>query len=184
VLWEGGYPEARELTPELRAIIASRAFRPIVLVHRLEAGARGVRITPGDDSALILLEVSSPQPQEPEAQRFRAPDLVWAAGSSMQESSKPAFIVLLSSQNAVAARTYENHWLQRFSSSGRIVGESFDLDAALPQDLRGLNWEGLSWFEQGKSLVAVCERSPKGYPIAFVIELPAEWQDGRSQNTP
>jgi hypothetical protein len=179
VLWEGGYPEEQELSPELRSQIASHAFRPIVQVHRLEAGARGVHVKPGDGSGLIALDVPSPRPQEADGQRFRAPDLVWCdSGSREGGLSKAGFIVLLSSQNAAPARRYEHHWLQRFAATGRIIDESFDLDAALPEDLRGLNWEGLSWFENGKSLITVCERSPRGYPVAFVVTLPAAWHCG------
>jgi hypothetical protein len=177
VLWEGGYLEGQELSQEVRPLIGFRALRPIIQIHELEAGARGLRVPTGDGSGLIFLKVPLPPPEEPEAQRFRAPDLVWfAEGLRDKDSSTANFIVLLSSQNALPARRYANHWLQRFTSTGDTFGKPFDLDAALPEDLRGLNWEGLAWFEKGRSLVTVCETSPHGGPLAFVVPLPAEWE--------
>ncbi len=39
-----------------------------------------------------------------------------------------------------------------------------------------VNWEGMGWFEEGKSLVIIYDAKPKDPPFAFVIEIPEEWR--------
>jgi hypothetical protein len=39
-----------------------------------------------------------------------------------------------------------------------------------------INWEGLGWFEEGKSLIAIYDQVPKDPPFALVIEVPQEWK--------
>ena len=74
--------------------------------------------------------------------------------------------------NSVDRPTYQHHWLQRFSVKGNRVGEPLDLDAIVGAELKGVNWEGLSWFEPGKSLVMVHESHPEPIPTGYVLQLP------------
>jgi hypothetical protein len=39
-----------------------------------------------------------------------------------------------------------------------------------------VNWEGLSWFEEGKSLITIYDTWPKDPPFALVFEIPPEWK--------
>jgi hypothetical protein len=52
-------------------------MRPLVVVHDLNSGVRGVELKMRDAKLAVELEVPKPAGNEPEAQRFRAPDLVW-----------------------------------------------------------------------------------------------------------
>jgi hypothetical protein len=85
--------------------------------------------------------------------------------------------VLLNS-TSVHPESYEYLWLQRFDNHGLPVGDPLDLNERLP-DAQDLNWEGMDWFEEGKSLVLVDDKSGKrrdGPPWVAVVELPSDWQ--------
>jgi hypothetical protein len=174
VLWEGGYPGYQLIPPPLRERVPRVALRPFILVHELKAGATQVNVEMKDALRVIELEVPLPEGQEPEAQRFRAPDLVWYTPSKGGQG-EDGFIVLLSSQNGVGTPEYRYHWLQRFNGLGKALGQPLDLDARVPEELRGANWEGLAWFEEGKSLVVVHEKGSRPAVVALVVPLPDVW---------
>ena len=188
VLWEGGY--VKSLVPP-RPV----AHRPRVRVHRLAAGARPGAWAAGDLTRSVELDVFEPPGLEPKAQRFRAPDLVW---HHWREDTTAAdvdgWIVLLSSgwaERPDAGSVEEcrgadgqplrwcHRWLQRFTLDGRRAGDPFDLDAVLPADLQRKNWEGMGWFEPGRTLVLVYDESvadAEGAPqSAFLLPLPSGW---------
>jgi hypothetical protein len=144
------------------------ALDPLVLIHRLKPGSSEILVRERD---FIPLQVAAPDGRGPTAQRFRAPDLVWY----QQADGRWGFIVLLSSQNPVDEPVYRYHWLQRFSRDGERLGEPIDLDETLPRELRGLNWEGLDWFEDERSVVLVHERHPRPNTVAYILKLPASW---------
>ena len=169
VLWEGGYPEYEQVPEQLRGRTGRLPMRPKVQVHTLERGALDILVR-GPKST--ELEVPSPRGRPPRAQRFRAPDLVWHQGPG----GCWGFIVLLSSHNSLGKREYRHHWLQRFSARGSRIGEPIDLDRMMPEDLKGVNWEGLGWFEKGKSLVIVHESHPVPNAVAYVVQLPPQWR--------
>jgi hypothetical protein len=127
--------------------------------------------------ALLSVELEVPllDGVEPEVQRFRAPDLVWTH-LKKESQFEWGFIVVISSQNSKDRPDYQHHWLQRFDLQGKPVGDPLDLSRSLPPTIQGANWEGLSWFVPGKSVVLVHEGSGKVPPHAFVLTLPAEWQ--------
>ncbi len=167
-LWEGGYPEYAHLPPVLQRSAGRAALKPLVAVHTVASGRRGLLVPTRD---AVELDVPLPPGEEPRAQRFRAPDLVWHRGPDREWE----FIVLLSSGNSAGAREYKHHWLQRFSTEGERLGEPLDLDKIAPPNLRGTNWEGLDWFEAGKSLVVVNESHPRPSGVAYIVELPSAW---------
>lgn len=39
-----------------------------------------------------------------------------------------------------------------------------------------VNWEGLDWFEHGKSVITIYDKWPKDPPFALVIPIPEEWK--------
>lgn len=39
-----------------------------------------------------------------------------------------------------------------------------------------INWEGLDWFEEGRSLIAIYDKWPMDPPFALVIDIPEEWK--------
>ena len=169
VLWEGGYPEYVHLPAALQRSAGRTALKPLVLVHTVESDRKGI-LVPTDDA--FQLDVPLPPGEEPRAQRFRAPDLVWHRAPDREWE----FIVLLSSANSAGNRKYEHHWLQRFSTEGERLGAPLDLDKIAPPNMRGTNWEGLGWFEAGKSLVIVNESHPRPSGVAYVVDLPPAWR--------
>ncbi|NNF06687.1 MAG: hypothetical protein HKN21_08000 [Candidatus Eisenbacteria bacterium] len=175
VLWEGGYPGSRHMGHEVRPHMGGRALSPVVWVHDLDSGAQDVRIGRRNTIRSFALDVPLPSGREPEAQRFRSPDLVWhKLGSEAREEW--GFIAILSSMNDTSPRKFAHHWLQRFDAQGNRVGEPYDLDERLPKAWHGLNWEGLDWFEEGKSLILMYEHDPEGELIVPIIELPRSWR--------
>jgi len=173
VAWEGGYPDFGLLP---RRASARSAWLPLILVHDVPRNARVGRVGLKDAAASIELTVPRPPGIEPEAQRFRAPDLVWTRLPAKQSGDGWGFIVLLSSQNGSANPTFGLKWLQRFDMEGQPVGEPLDLLKYLSRDLAGVNWEGLGWWEPGKKVVLVHEDDPHHRAHAFILELPADWQ--------
>jgi hypothetical protein len=175
VVWEGGYPERSSLPLPLQNQRDWMAMQPVVLVHDLKPGAKGMTIRISDAVNCIRLDVPTPAGQEPQAQRFRAPDLVWYRSRSW-ESDEWGFLVLISSENFVETPQYLYHWLQRFDIQGRRFGEPLDLSRYVPAEIQGSNWEGMGWFEKGRSVVLVHEGEPNLAPNAFILQLPTEWQ--------
>lgn len=170
-MWEGGYADFGQMP---RGAQVRSAWLPLVVVHDVPRNARVGRVRLRDALASIELTVPRPPGEEPAAQRFRAPDLVWTRLSTAPDDW--GFIVLLSSQNGVARPTFALKWLQRFNLEGKPVGEPFDLSKVLPEGLAGVNWEGLCWYEAGKRLVMVHEAETKVPPHAFIVDLPEAWQ--------
>lgn len=177
VLWEGGYPEYRDVPRQLRKHVGRVPMCPVIWIHDLKAGKTGAEIKDKNKEKYSLrkieLDVPKPRGQEPQAQRFRAPDLVW---HHLGEKGY-GFIVLLSSQNSpeVGKTKHMHTWLQRFTIDGRPLGERLDLKGRLPKHLKKANWEGLGWFEEGKSLVIIHDEKSKGTPTAFIVELDPAW---------
>ena len=168
VVWEGGYPDFGRLP---RRAGAGNAWLPLIVVHDVPRNGHVGRVRLKDAIASIELSVPRPAGEEPAAQRFRAPDLVWT-----KLRSEWGFIVLLSSQNGLAQPTFTYKWLQRFDMEGRPFGQPLDLANLFPAALAAVNWEGMDWFEQGRKLVLVHEGDNKVQPHAFVVELPPDWQ--------
>jgi len=177
VLWEGGYPQYYDVPEQLRAQVGRRALSPIVQVHDLKPGDTEVQVR---GSNLVALDVPRPRGRGPKAQRFRAPDLVW----HRFPTGEWGFIVLLTSQNSVDRPDYKYHRLECFTAQGKRVGKRIDLNAIVDAPLQRVNWEGVDWFEEGKSLILVYESYPNRLPAAFVLDLPHDWQAPTSVETP
>ena len=175
VVWEGGYPEYAAVPWSLRGTAGRQSMRPLVVVHDLNSGVRGVELKMRDAKLAVELEVPKPAGEEPEAQRFRAPDLVWTR-SRNGSADDWIFLVLIVSQDSVESPQYLYHWLQRFDLKGKPIGEPLDLAQFLPKEISHANWEGLSWFESGKSLVLVHEGNRRLPAHAFILNLPEDWQ--------
>jgi hypothetical protein len=193
VVWEGGYLSARRLPPETREQLARSARRPRVLVHDLAAGERDVTVDP---RAATTIDLQPPRPrgEEPTAQRFRCPDLVWHRWS-IDGEEQWGFLALLSSQwgeepeagsDAECPRRVNGEplrycylWLQRFTIDGRPFGDPLDLDPFFPEATRHSNWEGLGWFVPGESVVLVYDerlaRRKLDPQEALVVPLPPGW---------
>jgi hypothetical protein len=177
VLWEGGRIEDEDLQPQIRGLINKEgqrtAFRPVLLVHRLEANARNLKLKV-DDQDLVELDLPVPD-ADAAGWRFRAPDLVW---------HEEGFIVLLNSQ-AVAKRPgkpkYGPRCLQRFDCGGKAIGGSLDLETEAAcllhgdQRLKNANWEGLGWYDTQR-LVLVQDIKGDEIPTALLVDVPKEWR--------
>ena len=176
VLWEGGYPDLGSLNPQLELRTGGRPLSPIVFIHDIAPGARPGRVRWGEGIAHAMLEVPVLEGEEPEVQRFRAPDLVWYRFPDREGDEQWGFLVLISSQNRVEPPEYLHHWLQRFRADGTAVGEPLDLAEYVPPKLARANWEGLCWYKEGEELLLVHEAQGDLKAHAFRLRLPAEWQ--------
>lgn len=175
VVWEGGYPDVPSVPRPLLKVIGHKAIKPFVLIHDLKPDAGGVRVRLAEAESAFEVEVPVPAGAEPMAQRFRISDLVWCRLAAGQ-NERWGLITLMSSQNSVGKPEYLHHWLQRIDLQGKLVGEPLDLAKFVPENTRGANWEGLSWFEAGKRLVLVHEADSNMEPHAFLLDLPKAWQ--------
>jgi hypothetical protein len=175
VIWEGGYPDVGALHPQLEARAGQGPFQPIVFVHDLTPGARPGRVRWHEGVHHTLLDVPLPPGDAPAAQRFRAPAIEWYRWPGGGDDEW-GFLVILSSQNAVEQPEFLHHWIQRFDLDGKPVGEPIDLEEVAPPEIAHANWEGLAWWERGKSVVMVHEGRGDTPPHAFIFELPEDWQ--------
>jgi hypothetical protein len=176
VVWEGGYLQPESLNPQLRSSIGRKYLQPLLLIHDLARSQNGGLVHVESARLFTTLQLPIPDGMEPEAQRFRAPDLVWHTLTDAG-GNEEGFIVLISSSSGTDIPKYQYHWLQRFSLNGRPVGRPLDIDAVAPPELVGVNWEGLAWFEEEKSLVLVHERGNAPATYAFVLPIPDEWKE-------
>ncbi len=193
VLWEGGYPDPDRLPVPVASLVCQRAFRPVVVIHDLDPGAVEVRVEEEAILAQFELKVPLPPGDEPFAQRFRAPDLVW---HDLDDTGTPGFIVLMSSgygekpgpgwpdecpETSAKGKPlkYCYKWLQRFSLDGEPFGEPFNVADTFPDEIRHSNWEGMGWYDRGESLVFVYDEKLKRKALdpqeAFVLPLPDGW---------
>lgn len=177
-LWEGGYPAYNDVSAQLQKCVGRLPLRPVIWIHDIEEKASGFRKIKKKHIVRDLeLAVPTPKGQEPYAQRFRAPDLVWCKQGLNEEDW--GFIVLLSSNDSPDTMRgkpkFKYQWLQRFSSKGMSNGQPLDLDDYVPEHLIGANWEGLSWFEPGKSVVVMHDKMPKTPSPVIIVELPLDW---------
>lgn len=196
VLWEGGYPDPDRLPAPVAPMVCQGALRPVIVIHDLDAGATGVHVDDGKIVAQLELKVPLPPGDEPFAQRFRAPALVWRRLRDGGNEDSWGFIVLLSSgygekppadwPDACPETTadgkplrYCYKWLQRFTQDGEPFGEPFDLSEVVPAETRHSNWEGMGWYEPGESLVFVYDETLRRKALdpqeAFVLPLPDGW---------
>lgn len=172
VMWEGGYGDFGPTGARLQRPSGRGPWLPLIVIHDVPRLGRVGRVRLTDAVATVELQVPVPAGQEPEAQRFRAPDLCW----TRLPDGEWGFIVLLSSQNGVPRPTFAHHWIQRFNLEGQRVGEPLDIAKLVPKELAGANWEGLNWWEPGRSLVLVHESNSRLPAHAAFIELPADWR--------
>jgi hypothetical protein len=183
VLWEGGWVEDSEVQARFRPWL-TEPLRPAILVHQLSRNDAAMKVVIEKDADLIELDVPEPD-HDAAGWRFRAPDLVWHEWRDERGNTVTGFIVLLNSQTPrkVSGKSkYGPRWLQRFDRDGHSVGKPIDIDAEARRilgkdDVTDANWEGLGWYEHGRSVVLVHDEPNlvDGTPVALVLELPTDW---------
>lgn len=159
VLWEGGFYEQSKL-PRPAGFNSTGPLKPLICIHRIDPDDVEVKCTP---NGLISLDVPVPPIA---TQAFRAADLVWGGTDSI--------IVLLSSTNS-ANNAFKYKWLQKFKTDGRRIGNPLNLCARgyLPTELRDgrdSNFEGMDWYEEGKSVVLINDYKALGTAVFISIE--------------
>jgi len=175
VLWEGGYADRGSLHPQVVDRAGESALQPVLFVHDIAAGASVGRVRWKNAVHAAVLDVPKPAGEEPEAQRFRAPALVWHRIPGA-EPGEWGFIVVLSSQNGAGKLEFLHHWLQRFDVDGRPVGSPIHMEDIAPADMAHANWEGIAWWEEGQTLIMVHEGIGGDPPRALIFPLPEEWR--------
>lgn len=173
VTWEGGYPTDEKIPSQLMGKVSKIALKPVVVVHDIAKDQIYGKVN-FDKVEIFELNVPVPKGKEPFAQRFRVPDLVW---NKFKRDGKEewGFIALLNSQNGMKNRQFLYYMLLRFDSKGQPFGKPIDINQYLPSRMHGVNWEGMHWFEEGKSLVMIFDSLDEA-PAAYVVELPADWK--------
>ncbi len=166
-LWEGGYftPEYLPTWIEDVGELTAGPMRPLLCVHTIPATS-DIRVCWRGEGAKALQVPVTPDA----SQSFRATDLVWSADGQ-------SLLVLLSSLDATST-IFRYKWLQRFSVDGDPIGEPLNLCGRgyLPAHLRsgkGGNYEGLGWFEPGKSLVIINDYSEAATAVIIAVD---PWQ--------
>ena len=166
-LWEGGYfsPEYLPTWIPGTGEIQSGPMRALLCVHSLPAVAE-IEVCKGKDEVVPLQLPATPDA----TQAFRATDLVWGEDGQ-------SLIVLLSSGDATTT-VFRYKWLQRFSTSGVPIGDPVNLcdRGYLPAQVRtgkAGNYEGLGWFEPGKSLIMINDYSGAATAVIIAID---PWQ--------
>lgn len=162
-LWEGGFLSPNLLPTRYRGAgrLANGPVRPLICVHSIPVSPRAVCAR---GEGVVVLQV----PATPDrTQAFRAPDLVW-------DTDGRSFILLLSSTN-VANDVFRYKWLQKFSDSGEPIGNPLNLcdRGYLPEHLRSGaadNYEGLGWFEPGKSLILINDHTQAATAVVISID--------------
>lgn len=199
VVWEGGYPGMNDIPAPLRSRLAPGSLRPVLYTFDLGPGERRTFAAEDESHPSRELQVPTPLGNEPAAQRFRCPDLVchsWTETLENETRRVDGYICLLTSGPGAPAapgspeecgrledgkrRKYCYKWLQRFRADGTAFGEPYDLDEIFSTGQAALNWEGLGWFEPGRSLVLVYDEklSERKRPqSALVISLPPDWAE-------
>ena len=183
VVWEGGYPEAEKIPFQLKKTVRKIVLNPVLILHNIQQNEKNLTLK-SKDIKILELQVSKFPGREPDAQRFRAPDLVWSRLPKEDGTSEWGFIVLLSSQNGLPVREYHYLWLQRFDQAGKRFGEPFDLKSKIPESLKSMNWEGLGWYETGRRLVLTFDNLTEQSPEAIVLDLPEDWITAEPQKSP
>lgn len=200
VLHEGGYPEREDVLHHdpnsdawktwINPYIFTFIFNPRTGTPSTPAFAAPVSL----NLASLHAQYYDPEYRtaaEPGAQRFRAPAVLW---QEMSDTREPVLLVLLSSENQppepsdvpsnsppIPPVRYRYKLLQRFSLSGSPIGKPIDIDeypsviAAGHSYPNAPNWEGMAWFEKGKSVILVNDKPPDT-PVAVVIELPEDYR--------
>jgi hypothetical protein len=141
VLWEGGYPLREDLPLELMDNVAGIPMKPVIVIHELEPMAQCGKI----DKPLqrIILNVPEPEGSPPDAQRFRATDLVWYRPDP-SNGDPSELIVILNSENSPADPSqtpveYKLKILQRFNLDGEPIGKPIDINDVCRAALDGLD---------------------------------------------
>ncbi len=141
VLWEGGYPLREDLPDELIGAVSGIPMKPVIVIHEIAWKEHCGEVD--EPKRRITLNVPEPEGLPPDAQRFRATDLVWYRRQpSLEDPSE--LIVILNSENAPADTSltpieYKLKILQRFTLEGEPVGESIDINEVCRSALDGLD---------------------------------------------
>jgi len=191
VLWEGGYLEGDRVPPVVQEYKSPKAVKPFIVIHEIERDAKPItQYKSRRTKATRVLDVPQPPGNPPSAQRFRAPDLVWEDPTERAQSGteNSNLIVLLNSRAAFRDPKLKPEddarqsllWLQRFSRDGARIGLPLDIDKKVPSAFGSLNWEGLGWWQEGKTLILVDDagilRPATQPPAVCLVDIPPEWK--------
>jgi hypothetical protein len=80
--------------------------------------------------------------------------------------------------NKICAQAFTDYIENKSGSMGEKMLSHCKQVKSILEDSSGeeVNWEGLGWFEEGKSLIAIYDTWPKDPPFALVIDIPSDWK--------
>jgi len=160
-----------ELPVTVREVLGGSGPSAVVFVHTLAPDTNAVETKYDESADTIVLQLPVLPHAESANTTFRVPDLVWY----QHRDESMGFIALLNS--------FDYLWLQRFSGTGEAVGGALDLEdvASLREaKVHDLNWEGLTWHEEGRRLMLIDDTGQKRKkgeaPVIVIIDLPDSWR--------
>ncbi len=132
---------------------------------------QNAELSQGDRFIALLSSADSPDIQSGQKRRFQYKWLVQYDLTGFPVSAPCDITPLLKDCWARFAANELNSLSAPLQSHAREFGAQ-----AAAANWENVNWEGLAWFEPGKSLVLIYDGSPVDPPFAFVIHLPEEWR--------
>ena len=206
VLWEGGYPILYDVPLELRGRMDHFALKPVVVVHDIRDGgiaedgfnplyhfllnvprpdgieplAQRFRATAlvwhqlddGEEGFIVLLSSENAPPENSGIPveykikillRFDLQGNPVGKPLSINEMGREAF-------KKIGEEVFEGQspqMTQHIKNIMSLLNEG---------NWENINWEGLDWYEEGKSLITIYDKKPIDPPFALIIDLPEEWR--------
>jgi hypothetical protein len=166
--WEGGHLKKSDMPKQME--LKNYVLDPVIWIYDLPADASSLYVKEKHLQESVTLAV----PQLEEDLFFRASDLVWNKDSQ----GDWGFIVLLTGHRPKADKVKFAgvSLLQRYNLEGVAIGDPIKLNEVLETKYQTLRWEGLAWYEDGKSLVLINDDDPEiGPPVAYILPLLNGW---------
>lgn len=205
VLWEGGYPILHDVPLELQKRMDHFALKPVVVVHDIQDGgiaedvfyplhhfllnvpkpdgeeplAQRFRATAlvwhqlddGEEGFIVLLSSENAPPQNSGVSREYKIKILQRFDLQGDPVGNPLSI---NEMGREAFKKIGNEILEGLSP--QMTQHIKNITSLLNEgNWENINWEGLDWFEEGKSLITIYDKKPIDPPFALIIELPEEW---------
>ncbi len=202
VLWEGGYPIGAIIPEEIRECVDGKSLKPRVLIHSIPGDdthkpqqfaldtplpdneSRGQRYRGsavawheyfvGDnrvDCLIVLLQSENCPPEDSDERASYEYKILQKFDLEGNPLGYPIDI------NEHAKKAMDNLDHIFYESIGIRMAKHMKaaIESLRASDWENVNWEGMGWFEKGKSLVLIYDKHPDDPPFAMILHLPENW---------